>query len=209
MRGHPGSRPGYPRRVAYVIAVIAGLVFGAGDQYLGTLAAGSFLGTWSWTVSGMSAPWVIAPFLAGMTQDRSRRAIKLGLVVTLSALAGYFAMSHSPMEGAALKEFWPRVVRMITTGFNPAWIAAGLVTGPLFGFLGNRWRVARWWVSAAAFVGSLCLEPLARLPVGMLSANPIVWAAEVATGAIAAAWFVHEIANGRRVSTQVASVSGK
>ena len=191
--------------MAYLIAILAGLVFGAGDQYLGTLAAGSFLGTWSWTVSGMSAPWVIAPFLAGLTQERTRRAMALGLVVTLSALAGYFAMSHSPMEGAPLKDFWPRVVRMVTTGYNPAWIAAGLVTGPLFGYLGSRWRIDRWWVGAAAVVGSLFLEPLARLPVGMLSGAPIVWGVEVALGGIATAWFALAIVNARRVPAHVAS----
>jgi hypothetical protein len=204
-------RPGDPPvaaildAVAYLIAILAGLVFGAGDQYLGTLAAGSFLGTWSWTVSGMSAPWVIVPFLAGLTQERSRRAMALGLVVTLSALAGYFAMSHSPMEGAPLKDFWPRVVRMVTTGYNPAWIAAGLVTGPLFGYLGYRWRIDRWWVGAAAVVGSLFLEPLARLPVGMLSGAPIVWGVEVALGAIAGAGFALAIVNARRVPARVAS----
>jgi Family of unknown function (DUF6518) len=204
-------RPGDPSvaaildAVGYLIAILAGLVFGAGDQYLGTLAAGSFLGTWSWTVSGMSAPWVIVPFLAGLTQERSRRAIALGLVVTLSALAGYFAMSHSPMEGAPLKDFWPRVVRMVTTGYNPAWIAAGLVTGPLFGYLGYRWRTDRWWVGALAVVGSLFLEPLARLPVGMLSGAPIVWGVEVALGALAGAGFALAIVNARRVPARVAS----
>jgi hypothetical protein len=191
--------------VPYAIAILAGLVFGAGDQYLGTLAAGSFLGTWSWTVSGMSAPWVIAPFLAGLTQDRRRRAMTLGLIVTLSALAGYFAMSHSPMEGALLKDFLPRVTRMITTGYNPAWIAAGLMTGPLFGLLGHRWRVARWWVSAMAVAGSLCLEPLARLPVGRLSSDPVVWAVEIAIGASTAVWFAVAIVNARRVTERAAS----
>jgi hypothetical protein len=199
-------RRGYPRLVASVIAILAGLVFGAGDQYLGTLAAGSFLGTWSWTVNGMSAPWVIAPFLAGMTQDRKRRAMALGLVLTLSALAGYFAMSHSPMEGAPLRDFWPRVVRMVTTGYNPAWVVAGLVTGPLFGYLGFRWRIDRWWVGAAAVVGSLFLEPVARLPVGMLSGPPIVWGAEVALGGIAATWFATAIVNARRVPASGASL---
>lgn len=203
MRAGRSARRGYPRRVAYAIAILAGVLFGAGDQYLGTLAAGSFLGTWSWTVSGMSAPWVIAPFLAGLTRDRKRRAMALGLVVTLSALAGYFAMSHSPMEGATLSEFWPRVVRMVTTGYNPAWVAAGLVTGPLFGYLGFRWRIDRWWVGAAAVVGSLFLEPVARLPVGMLSGGPVVWIVEVTTGAVAAAWFALVIVNARRVRAPV------
>ena len=193
--------------MAYGIAIVAGLLFGAGDQYLGTLAAGSLLGTWTWTASGMSAPWVIAPFLTGSTQDRSRRAMALGLVVTLSALVGYFAMSHSPMEGAALKDFWPRVTRMVTTGYNPVWIAAGLVTGPLFGYLGNRWRVDRWWVSAVAVASSLCLEPLARLPVGRLEPPPVVWGAEVALGIAAAAWFAFVITSARRAAAAGDSAS--
>jgi Family of unknown function (DUF6518) len=193
--------------VAYAIAITAGLLFGAGDQYLGTLAAGSFLGTWTWTASGMSAPWMIAPFLAGSTQDRSRRAAAMGLVVTLSALAGYFAMSHSPMEGAPLKDFLPRVTRMVTTGYNPLWIAAGLVTGPLFGYLGHRWRVDRWWVGAVAVASSLCLEPLARLPVGRLEPPPVVWGVEVALGIAAAAWFAFVITSARRAVAGIDAAS--
>jgi Family of unknown function (DUF6518) len=189
--------------MAYALAIVAGLLFGAGDQYLGTLAAGALMGTWTWTVSGMSAPWVIAPFVAGSTQDRSRQAMTLGLVVTLSALAGYFAMSHSPMEGAALKDFWPRVTRMVTTGYNPVWIAAGLVTGPLFGYLGRRWRVDRSWVSAVAVASSLCLEPLARLGVGRLEPPPVVWGVEVALGIAAAAWFAFVITSARRAAAGI------
>src|SRR4029079_18430481 len=100
------ARPPYPGGVAYVIAIVAGFVFGAADQCLGSLKAGAVLGTWTWTVSGMSAPWLILPFVAGMTQERRRRAMTLGLVVTMAALAGYFAMSNSPMEGAPLDRFW-------------------------------------------------------------------------------------------------------
>jgi hypothetical protein len=168
--------------VAFVVAAVIGLVFGAGDQYLGTLAAGSVLGTWSWTVSGMSAPWLILPFATGMTQDRPRRAMALGLVITMSALAGYFAMTYSPMESIPLREFWSGVVRMVTSMPNPLWIVAGAVTGPLFGFLGHRWRVARSWVSAALITVALCFEPLARFLVGTLAHQPIVWAGEIAAG---------------------------
>ena len=167
--------------MAYLIALVAGLVFGAGDQYLGTLAAGSALGTWSWTVSGMSAPWLILPFVAGMTQDRPRRAMALGLIVTLSALAGYFAMTYSPMESIPIRDFASGVLHMVTSMPNPLWILAGAVTGPLFGWLGHRWRVARSWVAAALITVALCFEPLARLARGSLS-DPPVWAAEVAIG---------------------------
>jgi hypothetical protein len=50
-------------------------------------------------VSGLSAPWLLLPFLVGWTQERARRAAVAGLVVTLAALAGYFAMTLSPIEG--------------------------------------------------------------------------------------------------------------
>jgi hypothetical protein len=175
--------------VAYVVAVIAGVLFGAGDQYLGTLTAGSILGTWTWTVSGMSAPWLVLPFVAGMTQHRPRRAGAIGLVVTLAALAGYFAMSHSPMEGAPVDRLFDRVLTMMRTGYNPLWIASGLVTGPLFGYLGFSWRASRSWVGAALIAGALCLEPLARLTTGMLSGPSGVWIAEVALGILTAGYF--------------------
>jgi hypothetical protein len=192
--------------MAYVVAALAGLAFGAGDQYLGTLTVGSALGTWTWTVSGMSAPWLLLPFVAGLTQDRARRAMALGLVVTLSALLGYFVMSHSPLEGGRVEDWAGRVVRMITTGYNPLWIAGGLVTGPAFGFLGQRWRMRRSWISAVAVTIALCLEPLARAAAGMDLDPAVVWLVEVAVGLCAAAAFAWAIAN-RRADRSAASPS--
>jgi len=179
--------------MAYLVAILAGFAFGAGDQYLGTLAAGSVLGTWSWTVSGMSAPWLILPFVAGTTQRRPRRAAAIGLLVTFSALAGYFAMSNSPMESIPLAGFWNGVTCMVTSTPNPEWIVAGAITGPLLGVLGQRWRVARSWIGPAIITASLCLEPVARAAVGSLSSHPGVWATEVAIGlasGIAFLWII-------------------
>jgi hypothetical protein len=189
--------------VAYVVAVVVGLAFGAGDQYLGSLTAGSVLGTWAWTVSGMSAPWLVLPFVAGMTQERGRRATALGLVVTMAALIGYFAMTHGPMEGAPLEDFLSRVFNMVRTGYNPLWIIGGLVTGPLYGFLGHRWRVARSWISAALVACALCLEPLARGVMGMLSPHPFVWWSEIAIGGVVAVSFAFVIATSRRAHETV------
>jgi hypothetical protein len=180
--------------VGYLIAVIVGLGFGAADQYLGTIR----FDPWAWTVSGMSAPWLVLPFVVGMTQGRARRAIALGLVATVAALVGYFAMTYSPMESVPASQFLDGFVTIVRTGYNPLWIAGGLVIGPLCGFLGNRWRVARSWVSAALVTCALCFEPLARGVVGTLSPHPNVWAAEVAIGAAAAAVFAVVIATSRR-----------
>jgi hypothetical protein len=193
-----GSHCGYPGTVAFVVATVGGLAFGAGVQYLGTLTVGSVLGTWTWTVSGMSAPWLVLPFVAGMTQESGRRAMGLGLLVTAAALVGYFAMAHSPMEGAPLEEFFMRFFTQVRTGYNPLWIVGGVVTGPLYGLLGHRWRVARTWVSAAFVAGALCLEPLGRAVAGMLSRHTVVWGVEVALGAVAATYFALRIATSRR-----------
>jgi hypothetical protein len=191
----------YPAGVAYVVVAIVGLMFGAVDQFLGTIR----FEPWAWTVSGMSAPWLVLPVAVGMTQDRERRAAALGLVVTLSALAGYFAMTYSPMESVPIDQFLPGVVRIATTGYNPLWILGGIVTGPLFGFLGHRWRVARSWVSAALVAGALCLEPLARAVTGRLSPQPFVWGVEVALGAIVAAASCSVIVQARRTREAVPS----
>jgi hypothetical protein len=66
--------------MAYFVVVIAGLAFGMADQYLGSRSA---LGAWAATASVVSAPWLLLAFIAGMTQERARRAMTLGFVVTV------------------------------------------------------------------------------------------------------------------------------
>jgi hypothetical protein len=188
--------------VAYLIATVAGLAFGAADQYLGSRSA---LGGWAAAVSGLSAPWVLLPFVAGMTQRDARRAMALGLVITLSALAGYFAMTYSPMENVPIDRFFPGVLAMVRSGYNPAWIVGGIVTGPLFGFLGQRWRVQRSWISALLITSALALEPLARQVVGMLPPYPLVWGSEVVAGAIIAASFAALIFFSRPAGEEIGS----
>jgi Family of unknown function (DUF6518) len=181
--------------VAYLVTAIVGFVLGAVDQFLGTI----HFGAWATTVSGMSAPWLVLPFVVGVTEERSRRAMALGLVVTLAALVGYFAMTYSPMEGTPIDEFLPGFWTIASTGYNPFWVLGGMVTGPLFGFLGHRWRIARWWIGPALIAGALCLEPLARIVADRLAPTPIVWAVEVALGVTVAVASIPMIAAARRV----------
>jgi hypothetical protein len=183
--------------VAYLLAALVGLAFGAGDQYLGTLV---WLGSWTGTAAQVSAPWLVLPFVVGVTQPRARRAAMLGLVAAASALFGYFAMTYSPMEihPWSLDRFTRGLVAVTTTGYNPAYILGGLVGGPLFGLLGQRWRVRRSWVSAATVAGVLCLEPVARWASGQLMPPAPVWTVEVAVGAVAAALFILAILAWRR-----------
>jgi hypothetical protein len=183
--------------MAFVVTILVGFAFGAVDQYLGSRSS---LGAWASAVSLMSAPWILLPFAAGSTQVRPRRAMALGLIVTMSALAGYFVMTYSPLEGVPLSRFWSGEIAVVTSGYNPVYIVAGAVTGPIFALLGYRWRVDRWWVSAVAVVAALCLEPVARRTTGQLSAPSFVWVAEPALGIVAALLFVVFLRSARRIS---------
>src|SRR5687768_7744935 len=84
------------KSVAYLVAVIAGLAFGMADQYLGSLS--SRIGGWAAAVSQLAAPWFVLPFMVGMSQERGRRAMALGLVASVAALLGYFGRTCSPVE---------------------------------------------------------------------------------------------------------------
>lgn len=188
--------------MAFFLAALLGLAFGAADQQLGTLTAE--LGPWTSTAAQMSAPWLVLPFLIGLTQSDARRAAVLGLVVTASALVGYFAMTYSPLEihPWTLDRFTSGFVAVTTSGYNPFYILGGLVTGPLFGWLGQRWRLRRSWGSAAIVTGALCLEPLARSASGQLMPPAPVWVAEVVFGIVVAALFAYALMAQRRLESR-------
>ena len=176
--------------MTFLVIVIGGLLFGAGDQYLGTLHAVNAVGGWSISVSLLSAPWLILPFLVGSTQGRPRRAAVAGLVVTLSALAGYFAMTLSPMEGV----HFSLVELHGLLGSNQLNEIGGLVCGPLFGWLGYRWHARRSWLAATLVTGALCLEPIAVTVAGRnVGRSGFVWAFEIVVGVAVGAWFLVSI----------------
>lgn len=176
-------------RIALVLLLSA--AYGAGTQFLGAREIG-----WGGDVAQLSAPWLVIAFLAGATQLTPRRAALLGLGATYAALIGYGLMTDSPLEGA---QYTIGNARSFVIG-NAAWVVGGLVTGPLFGWFGQRWRKSRAIAGALAIAAALCLEPLARhipdavvrtLSGGYAGANPIgshaVVVAEVAAGVASAA----------------------
>lgn len=165
--------------MAIALALLLAAAFGAGDQYLGSLAHHP----WGAEAAGLSAPWLLLAFLAGCSQRTPRRAALLGLACTAAALAGYWLMTDSPVEGAHYSVAGMRGFFMS----NGIAVVGGLVTGPLFGWFGQQWRTRRAIAGALVTAGALCLEPLAR----RLSINPIrdrdVWLAEVVMGLLLAA----------------------
>ncbi|MFL5954736.1 MAG: DUF6518 family protein [Gaiellaceae bacterium] len=164
-----------------VVALVLAALFGAGDQYLGSLP----WHPWAWDISLLSAPWLVLAFLAGCTQRDPRRAVLLGLGCTLAALAGYGLMTLSPFENAHLNL---RTVTAFGRSETPV-IVGGLFTGPLFGWFGHRWRTRRAWIGAFVTAAALFLEPAARIAAGNGIRIRAVSIAEVAAG-IAMAMYV-------------------
>jgi hypothetical protein len=173
------------------LTLVLSAAYGAGTQYLGARVPG-----WGPDVAMLSAPWLVIAFLAGCAQKTPRRAAFLGFGATAAALAGYWLMTDSPAEGA-------HYTLANAHGFlvsNAFVVVGGLVTGPLFGWFGHRWRTQRAVLGALVTAAALCLEPLVRrAPLGVLHAfghgylvaNPIdshaVTIVEIAAGLLLAA----------------------
>jgi hypothetical protein len=156
------------------LALLLSAAFGAGDQYLGSFS----MHPWMADVSLLSAPWLVLPFFAGCTQREAKRAALLGLGCTFAALIGYGLMTLSPFEQAHLTT--TSVAGFIRSSQRV--FLGGLLTGPLFAWLGHRWRFGHAWWAAAATAAALCLEPLARIEAGQAIRSSTVLLAEVAAG---------------------------
>jgi hypothetical protein len=164
------------RHAVLPLALAASAVFGAADQYLGSFSAHP----WAADVSLLSAPWLVVAFAAGWTQTEPARGALVGVACTFAALVGYGLMTLSPVEHAQLTMLG--VEGLIRSESRV--IVGGLVTGPVFGWLGQRWRVGRRWPGAALVAATVCLEPVARAVAGGQYAIRFrdVWLAEVAVG---------------------------
>ena len=127
--------------MAAVLAVVLAALFGAGDQYLGSRAGHP----WMTDVSLSPIPWLVLPFVAGCTQRDPGRAALLGLGCTFAALIGYGAMTLSPIENAQMNA---TTIAGFLRSEAPVFIA-GTVTGPVLGWLGQRWRRAQQRRAAA------------------------------------------------------------
>ena len=160
--------------VVVLVAVVLAALFGGADQYLGSFSAHP----WAADVSLLSAPWLVLAFLAGWTQRKPRQAALLGLACTVSALVAYGLMTLSPVENA--QPTLQSVAAFVRSESRV--IVGGLLSGPLFGRLGHRWRTRRAWLGALAAAGAVCLEPIARVPAGRAIRFSTVWKAEVAVG---------------------------
>src|SRR4051794_1747777 len=178
------------------LALVLSAAFGAVDQYLGSFS----MHPWMADVSLLSAPWLVLPFLAGCTQREARRAAPLGLGWPFAALLGYPPMTPRPPPGARLaasggardapspQRGLGEGARLTASGVagyaqsSQRVMVGGLVTGPLFAWLGHRWRFHGAWWAALATSAALCLEPLARIEAREPIRSSTVLLAEIAAG---------------------------
>ena len=178
--------PSRRRQAVALLAITLTTVFGAGIQYLGSFS----MHPWMADVSLLSAPWLTLAFLAGWTQVEAKQAALLGLVCTFAAWAGYGLMTLSPIEGAEISG--PAVLGFARS--QSSIIIGGIVTGPLFGLFGHRWRAKRAWLGALVTAAAFCLEPLARHLYGLPIHSSRVLLAEVTFGIAMAIYFGAQLA---------------
>jgi hypothetical protein len=165
-----------------LVAIAAGLGFGAADQWLGTYVSLP----WSWQVAQVSAPWLLLPFFVGAFTKTPRRAAIAGAAVALSAVSAYCAMILSPMEGVHLTQ--PLTQISATVSSQWPWFLGAAVIAPLYGIAGHFWRARRQPAILLVVVATVALEPLARLLTDRTLPNHNIWITELACGAALAAW---------------------
>jgi len=76
-------------------ALIAASLFGAFDQWIG--ARNNLF--WTQVSIGLSALWLLVPFIAGFLMLNQRKAAVMGLCATCLSILAFALMITSPMEG--------------------------------------------------------------------------------------------------------------
>ena len=167
-------------------ALTAAFLFGAFDQWIG--ARNNLF--WTQVSNGLSALWLVVPFIAGFLMLNQRKAAVMGLCTTCLSILAFALMIVSPMEGT---RFGPAPTHFHGTwnqlsfsllahslSSQGQWFAFAVVAGPVFGLLGYRWRTFRYWTYALPVALALVLEPparwtLSRIGLGDIPFVPFTW----------------------------------
>jgi len=169
-----------------LVALTAAFLFGAFDQWIG----GRYNLFWKQVSIGLSALWLVVPFIAGFLMLNQRKAVVMGLCTTCLSLLAFVLMIVSPMEGTHigpapphLHGTWSQLSFGLlghTLSSQGQWFAFAVVAGPVFGLLGYRWRTFQYWAYALPVALALVLEPparwtLSRIGLGDIPYVPFRW----------------------------------
>lgn len=138
-----------------VLVMLAAVAFGAMMSVVKGNGAGVRDG-----LGNLSAPWVIAPMLAGAFAARGRifAGAVLGLLTTAAALVGFYLANAFVLDLGPHSTFHDLG---LTLDVGNLWFKAGAVSGPAMGAAG-AWASRRGRYTVAAIViATVVLEPLA------------------------------------------------
>jgi DNA-binding beta-propeller fold protein YncE len=186
-------------RTALVVlgSLAAAAAFGAVEQLL-SLQHSSFLAA----VGGMTAPWLMLPFLVGVVRPRREGNALLGLACVWLAIGACSAGAETggDFTGHLTPGRAVSYVGAFALSHLPVLLGA-TVSGPVYAVLGHRWRVSQSWLPALAVTAPVMLEPAVRW---LASQSVLFWAdyppvawAETLTGlALTAAAIVISVRGG-------------
>ena len=169
------------RRQSLVVLVVltVAFLFGAFDQWIG----GRYNLFWTQVSNGLSALWLVVPFIAGYLMLNQRKAVVMGLCTTCVSILAYVLMIVCPMEGTHLGPAptnlhgtWNQLSFSLfahSLSSQWQWFAFTVVAGPVFGLLGYGWRTFRYWAYALPVSLALVLEPPARWTFSRIGAGDI------------------------------------
>ncbi len=139
-----------------------------------------------------SAPWVVPPFIAGMSYGRALHGALAGVAVTIAAFLGFYVAE------AVILDLGPHpwyVDLELTVGTVYVYEKFGLLSGLVYGALGSLWASRRLVVAAVAVGLAFVAEPVIVFALwreGIWGASllhyPGLWIAEAIFGLALAAW---------------------
>ena len=173
----------YRATLTVVGPLAAATAFGTVEQVLSLQHSSSFLAA----IGGLTAPWLLLPFLVGLAYPRREGSALLGLACVGLAIG---ACSAGAETGG---DFAGHLIPGRVVGYLGAFgvshlpgLLGAAVSGPVYAVLGHRWRVSRSWLPALAVTVPVLLEPAVRWRAGQsvlfwAGYPPVAWA-ETLTG---------------------------
>jgi hypothetical protein len=159
----------YRVTLAAVGPLVVAVLFGAVERLL-SLGHSPLLGA----VAGMTAPWLLLPFLVGAARPRREGNALLGIACVWLAIVACSAGAET--GGDLIGHLTPARFLGYFGAFGlshlPVLLGAA-VSAPVYAVLGHRWRVSRSWLPALAATAPLVLEPAARW---LASQSVLFWA---------------------------------
>jgi hypothetical protein len=159
----------YRTALAAVGPLAVAVAFGTAARLL-TLEHSSFLAA----VGGLTAPWLLLPFLVGAARPRREGNALLGIACVWLAIVACSAGAES--GGGLTGPLTPERVLSYPGTFLlshlPVLLGAS-VSGPVYAVLGHWLRVSRSWLPALAATAPLMVEPAARW---LASQSVLFWA---------------------------------